>query len=293
MRCSAPVSTGRSRAPARAMIEAINASGRAGDRRRSAERHQRHQRRGDGRRGQASANGDLLSPQARPSAAARAAALRHGRGRRHRHSRRACWTRSARRPSPTRRRCGRERFRCRSRAATNTSAATPWWCRASSRTPARRGLRRAARCGPGQGWSPSPARATRSPSTRRPTRRHGAPGRWRGGACRRSSPIRGSTRWCSGPAAGSGRRCASMVLAALSGERAVVLDADALTSFAEEPEALFAAIESRGRSADGADAARRRVRTACLGHRRPQAHSKTRNATAPRPQPRPRARSCC
>ena len=39
-----------------------------------------------------------------------------------------------------------------------------------------------------------------------------------------------------------------MVLAALSGERAVVLDADALTSFAEAPETLFAAIKARGAS---------------------------------------------
>jgi hydroxyethylthiazole kinase-like uncharacterized protein yjeF len=37
-----------------------------------------------------------------------------------------------------------------------------------------------------------------------------------------------------------------MVLAALPGERAVVLDADALTSFAETPEPLFAAIKARG-----------------------------------------------
>ena len=39
-----------------------------------------------------------------------------------------------------------------------------------------------------------------------------------------------------------------MVLAALAGERAVVLDADALTSFAEAPETLFAAIKARGAS---------------------------------------------
>jgi NAD(P)H-hydrate repair Nnr-like enzyme with NAD(P)H-hydrate dehydratase domain len=39
-----------------------------------------------------------------------------------------------------------------------------------------------------------------------------------------------------------------MVLTVLSGERAVVLDADALTSFAEAPETLFAAIRARGAS---------------------------------------------
>jgi hydroxyethylthiazole kinase-like uncharacterized protein yjeF len=37
-----------------------------------------------------------------------------------------------------------------------------------------------------------------------------------------------------------------MVLAALAGPRAVVLDADALTSFADSPQALFVAIKARG-----------------------------------------------
>jgi hydroxyethylthiazole kinase-like uncharacterized protein yjeF len=49
-----------------------------------------------------------------------------------------------------------------------------------------------------------------------------------------------------GPGGGVGPPMREMVLAALSGERAVVLDADALTSFAEMPETLFAAIKSRG-----------------------------------------------
>ncbi len=51
-----------------------------------------------------------------------------------------------------------------------------------------------------------------------------------------------------GPGGGVGARMREMVLAALSGERAVVLDADALTSFAEAPDALFSAIKSRGPS---------------------------------------------
>jgi hydroxyethylthiazole kinase-like uncharacterized protein yjeF len=49
-----------------------------------------------------------------------------------------------------------------------------------------------------------------------------------------------------GPGAGVGGPTRAMVLAALSGERAVVLDADALTSFADEPETLFSAIKGRG-----------------------------------------------
>jgi hydroxyethylthiazole kinase-like uncharacterized protein yjeF len=49
-----------------------------------------------------------------------------------------------------------------------------------------------------------------------------------------------------GPGGGVGAGLRDMVLTALSGDRAVVLDADALTSFAEEPHALFAAIKARG-----------------------------------------------
>jgi ADP-dependent NAD(P)H-hydrate dehydratase / NAD(P)H-hydrate epimerase len=49
-----------------------------------------------------------------------------------------------------------------------------------------------------------------------------------------------------GPAGGVGKRMQDMVLTALSGERAVVLDADALTSFADDPGTLFAAIKARG-----------------------------------------------
>jgi hydroxyethylthiazole kinase-like uncharacterized protein yjeF len=48
-----------------------------------------------------------------------------------------------------------------------------------------------------------------------------------------------------GPGGGVGQRMREMVLAALSGERAVVLDADALTSFADAPKPLFCAIKAR------------------------------------------------
>lgn len=52
-----------------------------------------------------------------------------------------------------------------------------------------------------------------------------------------------------GPGAGVGLRTRSLVLAALGAERHVVLDADALTSFADKPDDLFDAI----RSATGAN----------------------------------------
>ena len=46
-------------------------------------------------------------------------------------------------------------------------------------------------------------------------------------------------------AGGVGQSMREMVLAALAGQHAVVLDADALTSFANEPQTLIAAIEAR------------------------------------------------
>jgi ADP-dependent NAD(P)H-hydrate dehydratase / NAD(P)H-hydrate epimerase len=49
-----------------------------------------------------------------------------------------------------------------------------------------------------------------------------------------------------GPGGGVGHPMRELVLAALKGERAVVLDADALTSFADQPQALFAAVRTRG-----------------------------------------------
>ena len=48
-----------------------------------------------------------------------------------------------------------------------------------------------------------------------------------------------------GPGAGSGPATCELVLAALAGERAVVLDADALTSFARTPQRLVDAIRAR------------------------------------------------
>jgi hydroxyethylthiazole kinase-like uncharacterized protein yjeF len=48
-----------------------------------------------------------------------------------------------------------------------------------------------------------------------------------------------------GPGGGVGQSMREMVLAALAGQHAVVLDADALTSFANEPQTLIAAIRAR------------------------------------------------
>ena len=48
-----------------------------------------------------------------------------------------------------------------------------------------------------------------------------------------------------GPGLGVGERTKELVLAALHSDAAIVLDADALTSFADDPRPLFAAIASR------------------------------------------------
>ena len=48
-----------------------------------------------------------------------------------------------------------------------------------------------------------------------------------------------------GPGCGVGPHTRDMTLAALAGERAVVADADALTSFADDPELLLSAIKTR------------------------------------------------
>lgn len=52
-----------------------------------------------------------------------------------------------------------------------------------------------------------------------------------------------------GPGLGVGDAACELVLAALNGERAVVLDADAITSFAKSPQRLAAAVKARGERA--------------------------------------------
>ena len=59
----------------------------------------------------------------------------------------------------------------------------------------------------------------------------------------RFSPTRNAV--ILGPGAGVGKDTRDLVLAALAAHGAVVLDADALTSFADEPEVLTAAIGER------------------------------------------------
>jgi len=60
-----------------------------------------------------------------------------------------------------------------------------------------------------------------------------------------SCPTPGETWWCWDPAAEWGPEMREMVRAALAASCAVVLDADALTSFCEQPEGLLGAIRTR------------------------------------------------
>ena len=125
---------------------------RAGARRRPAERHQRHHRRRDGRRGPRHRDRDVLPPQAGASVAAGPDALRPRARRRYRDRR----ARARGDPAADVREhpavLARSRFRCRGSTATNMPAAMPSSSPATSRRPVRRGWRRAARCGPAPGW---------------------------------------------------------------------------------------------------------------------------------------------
>ena len=76
---------------------------------------------------------------------------------------------------------------------------------------------------------------------------------------RSSSPICSSDKRLNacviGPGAGVGERTRDFVHTALSAKRRLVLDADALTSFADAPDRLFEAIKASDDHAGGADAA--------------------------------------
>ena len=127
-------------------------------------------------------------------------------------------------------------------------------------TGARRGWRRVARYGQGRDWSPLPARARRSPSM---PRRHLAI---------MVRPVDGASELAAfladkrhnavllGPGGGVGPAMREQVAVALASGAAVVLDADALTSFAQEPEALAGMIAKGRETGRRPDAARRRIR---------------------------------
>ena len=86
-----------------------------------------------------------------------------------------------------------------------------------------------------------------------------------------------------GPGGGVGAPMRDMVLAALAGERAVVLDADALTSFADDAGRAVRRDPGAGSVADRADPARGRVRAIVqLGSRKILKYHRNSNERAPR-----------
>jgi hypothetical protein len=194
--------------------------------------------------------GHLLEPGAQP--------LRRDGARRHRHSRSGFWRRSAAGPSATRPPHGCAIFRSRTATRTNMRAAMSASSPEAPRPRVRRGSRRWPPRVRGAGavtvLSPSSALQVNAMHlTSIMLRRTDTPDEALAFARERRLAAA-----VIGPGFGTGRRCAGFVgaLAGLAGEGALrlVLDADALTSFEEEPQALFRLLERAepgGRTAGG------------------------------------------
>src|SRR6516162_4476695 len=159
---------------------------------------------------------------------------------------RACSTRSNRASRSTRRTCGPKAFRCRVWTGTNTPAATRPWSRAGCPSPARLAARGALRAGAGLVTIATPREALAVNAAAnlavmvRPVDGADELARFL------DDPRRNVVLL--GPGGGVGQPMRDLVMAALKGERAVVLDADALTSFAQEPQTLCAAIRRRAKA---------------------------------------------
>src|SRR5499426_4746914 len=155
-----------------------------------------------------------------------------------------CSTAYGPKPSARRRRCGGTCCRCRASTATNTRAAMPSWTRADCRIRAPPGWRRA-----GAGLvtiaSPREALAVNAAASLavivRPV--DGPEELEKFLADRRLNAV------VLGPGGGVGQGMRDLVRVALAGQRAVVLDADALTSFADCPDVLAQAIQARSGAA--------------------------------------------
>ena len=213
---------------------------------RSAERHQRHHRGGDGRGGRGDGNGDVLPAQDRPCAAARPAALRAPSRRRHRYSRARPRIGSSRGRGSTLRACGPRSFpvpRVDGHKYARGHAVVVSGGLASTGA-ARLAARGALRGGAGLVTIASPREALAVNAA--------------ANLAVMVRPVDGAAELAELPErsppqrrrAGAGRRggigrCANWSWPHWRAERAVVLDADALTSFADEPQALLAAMRNR------------------------------------------------
>ena len=228
----------------RAMIDAMNAEGvpivavdlPSGDKRNERRRH--------GGRGQRDPHRDVLSAQDRPHAVARTAALRHGRGRRHRNCRQCSrddqpadfrqWSATLERVVSA---AGLQGHKY-SRGHAVVVSGGP-----STTGAARLAARGALRAGAGLVTIASPREALAINAAAslavmvRPV--DGAAELRNFLADKRRNAI------VLGPGGGVGAAMREQVLAALASQAAVVLDADALTSFAEEPGQLVSAIGKR------------------------------------------------
>ena len=151
-----------------------------------------------------------------------------------------------RRPLPMLLRFGAGRFPVLTRRGTNIHAATRWSFRAGHRPQAPRALLRGVRCGRARALvtiaSPREALAINAAESLavmvRPVDGPAELGEFLGDRRRNAVVL--------GPGGGVGPAMREEVLAALSSHAAVVLDADALTSFADHPDALAEAIRKRG-----------------------------------------------
>ena len=227
---------------------------RAGSRRRSAERHQRHHRRGDGRRRSAPPRPSPSSAASRRICCCRAGFIAAASASPISASTRACSRKFSRRHSRTSRSSGAESFpvprvdghkyaRGHAVVVSGDIAATGA-ARLSARGALRAGAGLVTLASPRDALAVNAAALTAVMVRAIDTVVEFA----------ELLTDRRLNACVIGPGAGVGERTRDFVLTALSAKRSLVLDADALTSFADAPDHLFEAIKASPRSAGRADA---------------------------------------
>ena len=179
-------------------------------------------------------HGDVLPCQARPLFARGVAALRRAARSWTSAFRPRCSTRSGRNSGATRRRCGRPRCAATMRATTNIRVAiSRSWAAKKATGAARLAALAARRAGAGLVTIAS------TEAARRPLSSGGAGQSGQHQRCANDRLIEDRRRnaFLIGPGSGVNDRTRDAVLAALAARRALVLDADAVTVFADDPRA--------------------------------------------------------